>query len=193
MIGAVRGRVVARAPGWVELETAAGLVMHLLIPVSGHAQLRDGAEVLLHTVLKIRDEDPLLYGFPTPREKTMFEKLIAVSGVGGKIALSCVSAFSPDELVAAIGGADVTRLSSIPGIGRKTAQRIILELTGKLEAVAEGGGEEAGLRDDLVSGLVNLGYAAKAAREAVQRAQRDHPGETSFAVLFKSALKRLHP
>ncbi len=193
MIGAARGRVVARAPGWVQLETAAGLVLHVHVPVSCHAQLNEGDEALLHTVLKIRDEDPLLYGFPSAREKAMFEKLIGVSGVGGKIALSCVSAFSPDELAAAIAAADAARLSSVPGIGRKTAQRIILELTGKLEAAPSDGGAESRLRDDLASGLVNLGFAAKAAREAAGRVLRDHPGEASFAALFKAALKRLTP
>jgi holliday junction DNA helicase RuvA len=191
MIGAVRGRVVARSPGGVEVETAAGLILHIQVPVSCHAQLGDGAEVLLHTVLKIRDEDPLLYGFPTLREKMLFERLISVSGVGGKIALSCVSAFSPDELVGAIAAADAAKLSSIPGIGRKTAQRIILELTGKLEMAVESDGEEARLREDLVSGLVNLGYPARTAREAAGRALREHAGEISFAVLFKAALKRL--
>lgn len=190
MIAAVAGKISQLSPGRVAVDTGSGVVLQLLVPVSSFPALRPGQPVLLHAVLKVKDEDLVLYGFLDPEEKALFEKLLAVSGVGGKTALACVSAIPPAEWQAVIAAADVARISAIPGIGRKTAQRLVLELTGKLEAGPSASRELPRIGADLVSGLVNLGYAPKAARETVQRLLRENPGRGDFEGLFKLALKQ---
>jgi Holliday junction DNA helicase RuvA len=191
MIAAVRGKIFQISPGRVAVDTGAGLVLQLHVPVSSFQHLRQHQEVLLHTVLKIKDEDVVVYGFLALEEKALFEKLVAVSGIGGKTAMACVSALAPAEWLAAIGAADVARISAIPGIGKKTAQRIILELTGKLGSEKEALDPLNRLGADLVSGLVNLGYATKAAREIIGRVLKENPGRGDFEGLFKIALKKV--
>ncbi len=193
MIAAVRGKVFQLSPGRVSIDTGSGLIVQLAVPVSSFQLLGPGQEVLLHTVLKVKDEDIVVYGFLDPEEKALFEKLVAVSGIGGKTAMACVSAIAPVEWRTVIAAADVARISAIPGIGKKTAQRIVLELTGKLEAEPADAGALSRLGSDLVSGLVNLGYPAKAARETVQRVLKENPGREDFEGLFKALLKKVKP
>jgi len=193
MIAAIQGRIFALSPGRVEVLTGSGLVVQVQVPVSSFPQLATETDILLYTVVKIKDEDIVVYGFVNQREKMIFERLLSVSGVGGKIALSCISAFAAPELINAINGGDVEKLSSIPGIGRKTAQRIILELTGKLELEKEEGDEQLRLKDDLISGLVNLGYPVKTARDKVGLMLKDHPQEKDFETLFKQLLRKMNP
>lgn len=193
MIAAVRGRVFQLSPGRVAIETGSGLVVQLAVPVSSFQRLAPDREVLLHAVLKVKDEDIVLYGFLDPEEKTLFEKFLAVSGIGGKTAMACVSAIPPAEWRTVIAAADVARISAIPGIGKKTAQRIILELSGKLDAGTSAPEALTRLGADLVSGLVNLGYAPKAARETVGRVLKENPDRDDFEGLFKIALKKARP
>jgi Holliday junction DNA helicase RuvA len=190
MIAAMQGKIFQLSPGRVAVDTGAGLILQLLVPVSSFQHLRQHQDVLLYTVLKIKDEDVVVYGFLTLEEKALFEKLVAVSGIGGKTAMACVSALTADEWLAAIAGADVARISAIPGIGKKTAQRIILELTGKLGVEKEAPDPLSRLGSDLVSGLVNLGYAPKSAREIVDRVLKENPGRDDFEELFKIMLKK---
>jgi holliday junction DNA helicase RuvA len=191
MIAAVRGRIVASVPGRISVDSGTGIILQLLVPVSAYPQLREGQDVMLHTVLKIKDEDVFIFGFSQPREKALFEKLISVSGVGPKIAMSCISAMAADEWVAAIAAADVGRISSIPGIGKKTAQRLILELTGKLGLESDVPDAHAQLRSDLISGLVNLGYPLKGARETVNRVLKENPSASGFEEIFKIIMKKM--
>jgi Holliday junction DNA helicase RuvA len=191
MIAAVRGKIFQLNPGRVFVDTGSGLVLQVLVPVSSFQHLRQHQDVLLHTVLKIKDEDVVVYGFLTLEEKALFEKLVAVSGIGGKTAMACVSALAPAEWLAAIVAADVAGISAIPGIGKKTAQRIILELTGKLGVEKEAPEALSRLGADLVSGLVNLGTAPKSAREIVARVLKDNPGRDDFEALFKITLKKV--
>ncbi|MGE5342454.1 MAG: Holliday junction branch migration protein RuvA [Candidatus Omnitrophota bacterium] len=191
MISAVKGRLFSLKPGEAHLETGNGVIYEIRIPVSNFSGLKDRDEVLLHTVLRVKDEVMVLYGFLTLREKLFFEKLISVSGVGGKTALSLISAFSSDELVKAINDGDTGKISSIPGIGKKTAQRVILELTGKLELEETPMPEAVQLRDDLISGLVNLGYPAKSVKELVQAYLKENPEAASFGDSFKQLLKKI--
>jgi Holliday junction DNA helicase RuvA len=191
MISAVRGKIFDITPGEVHIETAAGFIAKVLYPVSDYSKIKSEEQVLLHTVLKIKDEAMILYGFSTKKEKVFFEKLLSVSGVGGKTALSLISAFSTAELIEAIDGGDLGKLSSIPGVGKKTAGRIVLELTGKLELEDAAAHETVKLKEDLVSGLVNLGYSPKNARELVNKIVRENPGLTAFEKLFKLALKKI--
>ncbi len=193
MIAALRGKIVASVPGRISLDIGTGIVLQLLVPVSAYPQLRLNEQAELQTVLKIKDEDVFIYGFLQPREKALFEKLISVSGVGPKIAMSCISAIGTDEWIAAIAAADVARISSIPGIGKKTAQRLVLELTGKLGLDSETPDAAAQLRSDLVSGLVNLGYPLRGVREAVSQVLKEKPSAAGFEELFKFAMKKLKP
>ncbi|MCU0287041.1 MAG: Holliday junction branch migration protein RuvA [Acidobacteria bacterium] len=191
MISAIKGRVFEISPGKVQVETGSGIILHLLVPISSYTTIKNQEDVLLHTVLRIKEESMILYGFLTAKEKTFFEKFTAISGIGGKTALSLISAFSLNELVEAINNGDASKISSIPGIGKKTAQRIILELTGKLELEEEQVPETLMLRDDLVSGLVNLGYPAKSVSDLVNKTLKEYPDMTSFEELFKILLKKI--
>ncbi len=191
MISAIKGKLFDISPGQVHVETGSGVILQVQVPVSAYSALKNEKEILLHTLLRIKDEQVILYGFLTLKEKAFFEKFIAVSGVGGKTALSLISAFSPKELVQAIDSGDTGKISSIPGIGKKTAQRIILELTGKLELEEEQVEETVALREDLVSGLVNLGYPVKGVTEMVNKMLKENPDTTSFEVLFKLGLKKI--
>lgn len=191
MISALKGRILEITPGQIHLALDGGVVFKILYPVSNYTQLKGMAEPFLYTVMKIKDEDVILYGFISQRERALFEKLIAVSGVGGKTALSFVSAFSVNELVSAIENGDIVKISSIPGIGKKTAQRVILELTGKLEFSDVQKDEAVQMREDLVSALVNLGYPQRQVKELVNRTLRESGGEESFENLFKLLLKNI--
>jgi Holliday junction DNA helicase RuvA len=191
MISAIKGRVFTITPGQVEVETGSGVIHQVLIPVSHYPKIKNEKEILLHTVLRVKEDQMILYGFLTVKEKAFFEKFTSVSGVGGKTALSLISAFSANELVEAINNGDTGKISSIPGIGKKTAQRIILELTGKLELEEEQVGETVQLRDDLISGLVNLGYPVKSVSDHVNKTLKAHPDITSFEELFKLLLKKI--
>lgn len=191
MISAVRGRVFDISPGVVHVDTGSGMIFKVLVPVSAYTALKSEKEVLLHTVMRVKDDVMILYGFLAPREKMFFEKFISVSGVGGKTALSLISAFSVNELVEAINNGDTGKISSIPGIGKKTAQRLILELTGKLELEEEQVPETVQLRDDLISGLVNLGYPVKSVTDFVNKALKENPEAVSFEEMFKLLLKRI--
>jgi len=191
MIAAVRGKIFQLSPGRVAVDTGSGLILQLLVPVSSFQHLRQHQDVLLHAVLKIKDEDVVVYGFLNLEEKALFEKLVAVSGIGGKTAMACVSALAPAEWRMVIAAGDVARISAIPGIGKKTAQRIILELTGKLEAEPAEAVAATRLGSDLVSGLVNLGYAPRSAREIVARVLKENPDCDGFEELFKITLKKI--
>ncbi|MDQ1351590.1 MAG: holliday junction helicase RuvA [Acidobacteriota bacterium] len=191
MISAVKGRVFDISPGKVQLETGSGVILQIQVPVSSYTTIKNEKEVLLHTVLRIKEDLMVLYGFLSPKEKVFFEKFTAISGIGGKTALSLISAFSLNELVEAINNGDAAKISSIPGIGKKTAQRIILELTGKLELEEEQVAETVQMREDLVSGLVNLGYPAKSVTELVNKILKEYPDVVSFEELFKILLKKI--
>ena len=193
MIAAVRGKIFASAPGRVAVDTGSGIILQLVVPVSAYPLLQENQDVILHTVLKIKDADVVIYGFPQSREKALFEKLISVSGIGPKIAMSCISSLATDEWIAAIASADVARISSIPGIGRKTAQRLILELTGKLGLENEIPDANAQLRSDLISGLANLGYPLKGARETVNKILKEKSPTAGFEELFKIIMKKMKP
>lgn len=192
MISAVKGKISAALPGETHVDTGSGFIVRVLTPVSSYSKIKSMPEVMLYTILRQKDEDFFLYGFLSLKEKQLFQRMIAVSGIGGKTALSLISAFSIDEFVRAVDGGDVTRISSVPGIGKKTAQRIILELTGKLEFQEAGPETEAvRLADDLISGLVNLGYPGRGVREVVGKVLKENPEERSFEVLFKLVLKKI--
>lgn len=190
MIAALKGKVVDSRPGTLNLENALGIVFGLQVPVYSFARLEPGMEVKLYTVFKIKDENPLLYGFLQMTEKILFEKLLTVAGVGGRTALALISAFSSSELKSAVDQGDVAGLSSVPGIGRKTAQRIVLELSGKLESASVTGVFDR-LQEDVVSALVNLGYPLRQVREELNKCLGPGATESGFEPLFKEVLRRV--
>jgi holliday junction DNA helicase RuvA len=148
---------------------------------------------LIHT--HVREDALSLYGFVSSREKHLFELLISASGVGPSLALKILSGMSVDELVPAIRGNNLVRLTQIPGVGRKTAERIVLELKDKLEAVVveverPAASSPAGVEADVVSALINLGYEARAAEKAVEEARKE-AGAANFEKLLRAGLQAL--
>lgn len=175
MIRGIRGRLVAKQPGAVLVDLH-GLILRVYTSQTTLADLAQlGEEVELVTHLRVREDELALYGFASAAELELFELLIGVSGVGPRAALALLSIARPDELSQIIAAEDVERLSRAPGIGRKTAGRIVLELRGKLPALAPVG-ERAGTAADreVIEALMALGYSAAEAREA---AARVHPTE----------------
>lgn len=194
MIAGVRGRVRSCEPGIITMETASGLFMRIMVPVSIFSEFAPGQDVELFTTMRLREDTFQLYGFSSRGQRSWFEELIAISGIGGKIALALISAFSADELAGIIEAGDYIRLSSVPGIGKKTAQRVVLEMSGRLGRVMGESGESRipDVENDLVSGLVNLGFSTRLAREAVTNVLKSSgEADQSFNELFKLALKRI--
>jgi len=153
-----------------------------------------GAEVALHIHTHVREDALSLYGFLRLAEKQLFEKLLTVSGIGPKLAITILSGMPADEMVGAIRGGDLARLTRIPGIGKKTAERMVLELRDKLPAPAGASEMSAALaspvEEDVISALVNLGYQRAAADKALLAA-RSGKSAQSFDLLFREALGAL--
>ncbi len=194
MIGHLRGRLVDKRPN-VVLVDVVGVGYQVSIPLSTFyalGDLHDEVTLLIHTHL--REDSIALYGFLTSREKHFFEMLISASGVGPTLALKILSGMSVDDLVPAIRRGDLAQLVRIPGVGKKTAERIVVELRDKLaamETVQEAAPTtRTGLEADVVSALLNLGYDRRAAEKATEEAQRDGAGKT-FEALLKATLQQL--
>ena len=157
------------------------------------SELHTEVTLLIHT--HVREDALALYGFVSAREKHFFEMLLSASGVGPSLALKILSGMSVEELVPAIRGSDLTRLTKIPGVGRKTAERMVVELKDRLDAVTletqrPAVASPAGVEADVISALVNLGYEARAAETAVSEAKRES-GTANFEKLLRAALQGL--
>src|SRR6202165_4691181 len=195
MIGQLRGRLAEKRPNQVLVDVG-GVGYLVQVPLSSYAalgELHTEVTLLIHT--HVREDALALYGFVSSREKHLFEMLLSASGVGPSLVLKILSGMSVEELVPAIRGNDLTRLTKIPGVGRKTAERIVVELKDKLEAVALEGqkpaaASPAGAAADVVSALVNLGYDARAAENAVSEAKHE-AGVTHFEKLLRASLQAL--
>lgn len=198
MIAHLRGSVLEKHPNLVIVESG-GVGYEVHIPVSTFTRLPDvGAEAKLRIHMHVREDAMLLYGFFTPDEKLLFEKLITVSGIGPKVALTALSGITPAELVQAIRTGDLVQLTRIPGVGKKTAERMVVELRDKLELVAggatltvspdRGGPILTDLELDLISALVNLGSQRPAAEAAVRKARATLP-DAGFEPLFRKAME----
>jgi Holliday junction DNA helicase RuvA len=175
MIGSLRGKLIEKRPNLVLLEVG-GVGYQVLIPLSTFTSLgalHAEATLLVHT--HVREDQLALYGFSTAREKQCFELLISASGVGPSLALKILSGMGLDELVPAIRKGDLAQLVRIPGVGRKTAERIVLELRDKLAAVdvPEAGkpATRSQLESDVASALVNLGYDERAVESAMEKSR----------------------
>ena len=193
MIGGLRGRIFRNSPGRVWLETGGGVIYRVEVLVTLYPECHEGQELLLHTVSRQRDEELHLYGFADPVERDLFELLISVSGVGARMALSILSSLAVQELPEVINSGDLRRLSKVPGVGKKTAQRLVLELTGKL-TLGDGAGmsRDAAVGEEVLSALVNLGYSRKVAEDALALARKEEGDLKDFELLFRRVMKRLN-
>jgi Holliday junction DNA helicase RuvA len=195
MIGQLRGRLTDKRPNQVLVDVG-GVGYLVQVPLSTFAVLGElHAEVTLLIHTHVREDALALYGFLSSREKHFFEMLLSASGVGPSLALKILSGMSVDELVPAIRGGDLVRLTKIPGVGRKTAERMVVELKDKLDAVAveaerPAASSPAGVEGDVTSALVNLGYEARAAESAVAEAKRE-VGSANFEKLLRASLQSL--
>jgi Holliday junction DNA helicase RuvA len=197
MIAFLRGRVLEKHPNRIIVDVG-GVGYDLAVPLSTfYTAGEPGAEIALRVHTHVREDQLALYGFASPLELTVFERLITISGIGPKLALAVLSGIEPRDLVGAVQRGDVARLTRIPGIGRKTAERIVLELRDRLpkamEAVATGAPAPPAvdtLRDDLTSALINLGYHRPAVDQTLDRVLREGP-DARFEDMLRSALKEL--
>lgn len=196
MIGHLRGSIYEKSPNQVVID-AAGVGYDVQIPISTYTALGDvGAPVSLRIHTHVREDALQLFGFATADEKALFERLISVSGIGPKLAITVLSGLPVADLLASIRSSDIPRLIRIPGVGKKTAERIVLELKDKVASIeAAGKGTDvpaaaAGLstlENDVLSALQNLGCSRPAAEAAVIKA-RNNGAEQAFEPLFRSAL-----
>lgn len=196
MIASLRGRLLEKQPHRVVVDVG-GVGYDVFVPLSTFYGLSEvGGEVVLRVHTHVREDALVLYGFTSRLEQELFERLIGVSGIGPKVALAVLSGIEPVELIGAIERQDVARLTAIPGVGKKTSERIVLELKDRLPRppapVVAAGGQltGTGLRDDLLSALINLGYHRPLAEKAVESAIRGMP-EGDFERTLRQALREL--
>jgi len=195
MIAHLRGTLLEKHPHQAIVECQ-GVGYDVAIPVSTFTRLPDpGLEVRLRIHTSVREDAIQLFGFFTAEEKQLFEKLISVSGIGAKLALTALSGLPPADLANAIRGGEVTQLTRIPGVGKKTAERMILELRDKLDLLLPSTGPKSTpvsllspLDADIISALVNLGSPRPAAEAAVRKARTTVTGD-DFEPLFRKSLE----
>jgi Holliday junction DNA helicase RuvA len=189
MIEHVRGVLQYKSPAFIVIETG-GIGYKISLPLSSYGLLpREGDEIKINTYLHCREDGLSLYGFLNQEERDFFLLLISISKIGPKSALRMLSSISPSEFKKAIKREDLTTLTDIPGIGKKTAQRLILELKERVaeEEIIEGGDEE--LVKDALSALFSLGYTRNEARRAIKEAIDSSKEELDLASLIKKALR----
>ena len=200
MIAMLTGQLVSKGTDQVIIEVAGGIGYRVLIPLSTFYALPDEGTVKLHIHTHVREDALLLYGFLTADERALFILLLSVAGVGPKLALNILSHASPRDLRQAISSSDVKRLATLPGIGKKSAERLVLELKEKIDKLDLAGdaldrGREAVIvpahdqSEDALSALLNLGYKEAQARKAL--AGIAITPETPLEEILKSALKSL--
>jgi Holliday junction DNA helicase RuvA len=195
MIGQLRGRLADKRPNQILVDVG-GVGYLVSVPLSTYAglgELHTEVTLLIHS--HIREDQFALYGFLSSREKHLFEMLLSASGVGPGLALKILSGMSAEELIPAIRGNDLVRLTKIPGVGRKTAERMVVELKDKLESIAvleqkPSVASPAGVEADVLSALINLGYDGRTAENAVGEGKRE-AGTSSFEKLLKASLQSL--
>lgn len=194
MIAHLRGRLLSKTPQSAVVE-AAGVGYEVFISIPTFTSLpAEGAEVALLIHTHVREDALSLFGFTTPTEKRLFEKLLGISGIGPKLAVTVLSGLPPERLVAAIQGQDHAMLTRIPGVGKKTAERIVLELKDKLQDLGTGpaAGTTTPVSEDVLSALVNLGYQRSAAQKGIEAAiARNADAAGDFETLFRAAMSTM--
>ncbi len=202
MIAHLRGRLILKTPNQAVVECA-GVGYDVAISVETFGALPgEGTEASLFIHTHVREDQIALFGFAERREQRLFEKLLTISGIGPKLAITVLSGIATDRLIGAIRGQDHATLTKIPGIGKKTAERVVLELKDKLDdlavAIPEVGGRPASAGslgahgEDAVSALVNLGYPRVSAQRAVEAAlEKDAASGREFELLFRAAMNAI--
>ena len=188
MIAHLRGKLLEKHPNQAVVETG-GVGYDVTISIPTFSELTSvGSEVSLHIHTHVREDQLALYGFGRPEEKQLFEKLITVSGIGPKLGMTILSGMQVDDMMNAIRGNDVARLTKIPGIGKKTAERMVLELRDKLPPQGADQVREisslSATQEDVLSALVNLGYPQAASEKALSSVEKNGP----FDAMFRAAL-----
>ena len=190
MIGSLRGRLCRKATDGIIIDVG-GVGYAVTVPLSTFYELpATDHDVRLHIHTYVRDDAIELYGFRTSTEQALFQSLISVSGIGPKLAITILSGMESDTLVSSIADSDITRLMSIPGVGRKTAERMALELKDKVLDVMPAARETTvtGMRDDVLSALLNLGYRQRDAEAALKGVEE--PAD-DFETLLRQTLRML--
>jgi holliday junction DNA helicase RuvA len=195
VIAYLHGRILEKQPNRIVVDVA-GVGYDVSVPLSTFYGLGDaGSEITLRIHTHVREDALLLYGFATRLEQDLFERLISISGIGPKVALAVLSGIEPPDLIRAIERGDLARLTAIPGVGKKTSERIVLELKDRLPkvhtptTVDEQAAAPSVLRDDVLSALMNLGYHRPLAEKAVDSAIKSAGGD--FERTLKQALREL--
>jgi holliday junction DNA helicase RuvA len=195
----LRGKLLEKQPNRIVVDVG-GVGYDVAVPLSTFYGLGEpGADVALRVHTHVREDALALYGFATALELDLFERLISISGIGPKVGLAVLSGIEPIELIGAVERGDLARLTAIPGIGKKTSERIVLELKDRLPrahvaAVAaspEGAPEPSAVRDDLLSALMNLGYHRPLAERAVDAALKIAGRDAGFERTLRQALREL--
>lgn len=194
MIGYLSGKIILKKPTKLIIDVA-GVGYLVNISINTFEKIADRDEVSLYTYLSVKEDALDLYGFYSIAEKEMFELLIAVNGIGPKTAQSILSGIQIEDLKEALKTGNISRIISVPGIGRKTAERMMIELRDKVESLAESSGNSlsgvSSVRGDAIAALVNLGYNQKVADRAV-RAVTDRNPNISIEDLVKESLAILN-
>lgn len=201
MIAHITGKLIQKQPNSIIVDVG-GVGYELTVPLSSFYDLGEvGTEVSLRAYTYVREDALQLFGFRTEREKKLFLLLLSVSGIGPKLAITIMSGLSAEELIQAIRAGNLAKLVGIPGVGKKTAERMLVELKDKVAAILPPGLEEpAGanllrqsgeaMREDLISALVNLGYQKSQAEKAVNSVLKQTP-DGKFEMALKAALRSL--
>jgi Holliday junction DNA helicase RuvA len=189
MIARLRGKLIEKEPARVVVDVN-GVGYEVFVPLPTFTAMpANGADVSVDIYTHVREDIIALYGFSTRQERRVFERLISISGIGPKLAITILSGGSVEGLVGAIRRGDLARLTSIPGVGKKTAERIVVELRDKLQDLTEEAPKPT-VEVDVMSALENLGYQRAVIEDAVRRAA-DGAKDESFEVLFKRTLQIL--
>ena len=199
MIAHIQGLLHFKSPEYLVIDVD-GIGYQVHVPLSTFYDLPQvGNTVSLHIHTHVREDALQLYGFQSPEEKALFVRLMSISGIGPRLAVNILSGISPAELVESLGHNNLARLISIPGVGRKTAERIMLELRDKLTALAPShdatapaktAADEA-MNEDALSALLNLGYKKGVAQQAIENARKRLEGEITLETLLKESLRAL--
>jgi Holliday junction DNA helicase RuvA len=199
MIGQLRGQLVSKKPNVILLDVQ-GVGYEVFIPLTSFFELPgEGSEVALKIHTHVREDALTLFGFHTQREKDFFLKLISISGIGPKLAVGILSGARVEELAQAIAESNLARLTAIPGVGRKTAERLVLELKSQIGPFLMAEQVEAArqdnkpnvLEEDILSALVNLGYPRPTAEKALSMTLRSVECERTFEDVLRNTLRRL--
>ena len=199
MIGQLRGKLLQKKPNSLLLDVN-GVGYEVTIPVTSFYELPDeGHEVTLKIHTHVREDALVLFGFNTQREKEFFLKLISISGIGPKLAIAILSGEQVEEIAHSIAEGNISKLTSIPGVGRKTAERLSLELKSSVSSfilpeqleASKSAATPSALEEDVLSALVNLGYPRAAAEKALAIALRSDEGARTFEDVLRSTLRRL--